>query len=281
LVFPAPPSTLGRHRLGPRGLPGRASLPSPKLGDVGRRGLRVSFRALLTRLEPLATPAEADAVGSSSHGITRFAPLHRSTVRASTPGGSEELPSGRRYHPTTSCSAPVVSHHLGGLLRATAAGLLHPAAGHEVHRVSRCVRPKLPKVLRPVSPFPATRFIPFEGFPSPVAVPHHCGRCPPAVGRRPPRPYPGSDETPGPASTRTPKCAGTRSAAPTEAGVAACRLRRDGSGDRTEPRPKPPLELTLLRGGGLPSTRADRGRCEYLTAAPRRVGGTKVRASAR
>jgi len=31
------------------------------------------------------------------------------------------------------------------------------------------------------SPFPATRFTPFKEFPSPVAVPHHCGRYPPAV----------------------------------------------------------------------------------------------------
>jgi hypothetical protein len=29
--------------------------------------------------------------------------------------------------------------------------------------------------------FPATRFVPFEAFPSPIAVPHHCGRYPPAV----------------------------------------------------------------------------------------------------
>jgi hypothetical protein len=199
IVSPAPPSTLGRYRLGPRGLPRRASLPSPKLGDVGRRGLSLSYRALLSWLEPLATPAEADIVGSSSHGITRFAPLHRSTVRASTPSGSEELPLGRRNYPATSCSALVVSHHLGGLLRAAAAGLLHPAAGPGVRRVSRCLRPGLPKVPRPVGPFPATRIVPFEGFPSTVAVPHHCGRCPPAVGRQPPRPNPGSDTRPGPA----------------------------------------------------------------------------------
>jgi hypothetical protein len=188
---------------------------------------------------------------------------------------------GSSVPPDDSRSAPVVSHHLGGFLRAAATGLLHPAAGPEVHRVSWCVRPKLPKVLRPVGPFPAMRFIPFEGFPSSEAVPHHCGPFPLAVGRRPPRPSPGSGETPGPASTLTPKCAGARSAAPTEAGVAACHLRRDDSGIRTEPRPKPPLELTLLQAGGLPSTRSDRGRGEHLTATPKCAGGTKARASAR
>jgi hypothetical protein len=31
------------------------------------------------------------------------------------------------------------------------------------------------------SSLPATRFVPFEAFPSSIAVPHHCGRCPPAV----------------------------------------------------------------------------------------------------
>jgi len=31
------------------------------------------------------------------------------------------------------------------------------------------------------SPIPATRFTPLEEFPSPVAVPHHCGHCPLAV----------------------------------------------------------------------------------------------------
>jgi hypothetical protein len=122
-----------------------------------------------------------------------LSPRYCSTVRPSTPSGSEELPLGRRYHPTTSCSTLVVSHHLGGLLRATAAGLLHPAASHGVRRVSWCRRPSHPRVLRPVDPFPATRFIPFKGFPSSAAVPHHCGPFLHAVDRQPPRPKPWSD----------------------------------------------------------------------------------------
>jgi len=53
-----------------------------------------------------------------------------------------------------------------------------------VRRVSR--RPSLPPkpklgVRRLPPPFPTTRFAPFEEYPSPVAVPHHCGRCLPAV----------------------------------------------------------------------------------------------------
>jgi len=44
-----------------------------------------------------------------------------------------------------SWSALVVSHHLDGLLRAGAAGLLHPAAGHGVRRVSCFRLPRTPE----------------------------------------------------------------------------------------------------------------------------------------
>jgi len=64
-------------------------------------------------------------------------PLRCSTICASTPEGAEAPPSDRRYHPTNSRSAHVVSHHLDGFLRAAAASLLHLAASHEVRRVSR------------------------------------------------------------------------------------------------------------------------------------------------
>jgi hypothetical protein len=49
-----------------------------------------------------------------------------------------------------------------------------------VRRVS-CT-PPLPTSRRAASgTFPTTRFTPFEDFPSSAAVPHHCGRCLPAV----------------------------------------------------------------------------------------------------
>jgi hypothetical protein len=79
----------------------RVALPSPKLGDVDRRGLSPLFQSAPHLAGTLATSAEAVVVSSSSHGISRLSPLHWSTIRASTPGSSEELPSGRRYHPTT------------------------------------------------------------------------------------------------------------------------------------------------------------------------------------
>lgn len=182
--------------------------------------------------------------------------------------------------PDNSRSTLVVSHHLGGLLRATAAGLLHPAASHGVRRVSRCRRPSHSRVLRPVSPFPATRFIPFKGFPSSIAVPHHCGLFLLVVGRQPPRPHLGSDRSRDRLPPRTE--VRWRSLRRTDRSrVASCRLRRDVSKIRTEPRPKPPLELTLLRRDGLPSTRSGRNRGKYLTVTPKCAGGTKARAPAR
>lgn len=49
--------------------------------------------------------------------------------------------SGRGFHTPTSRSARVVSHHLDGFLRDGPAGLLRPAAGHEVRRVSGLAAP--------------------------------------------------------------------------------------------------------------------------------------------
>jgi hypothetical protein len=62
-------------------------------------------------------------------------PLCRTASDASTPGGLRSLrPDGANRR---TCSALGVSHPLGGLLRIGAAGLLHPAAGYGVRRVSR------------------------------------------------------------------------------------------------------------------------------------------------
>jgi hypothetical protein len=69
------------------------------------------------------------------------------------------------------CSVHVVSHHLDGFLRARAAGLLRPAADLEVRLVSRRLAPVFPKDSWTPDAFLVTRFIPFKGFPSFVAVP--------------------------------------------------------------------------------------------------------------
>lgn len=94
--------------------------------------------------------------------------------------------SGRGFHAPTSCSALVVSHHLGGFLRTRAAGLLHPAPGLEVRRVSvgsahlRASRSSTHRGRG--ADFPAT-WHPSKGSPRHAAVPHHCGRFPLAVHR--------------------------------------------------------------------------------------------------
>jgi hypothetical protein len=139
--------------------------------------LRPFFRALSSSLELLATSEEV--VSSSSLGIRLLiAPLPFDPLRVHS--RKPRLPSGRRYQ-RRSCSALVVSHHLGGFLRAGAAGLLHPAASSGVRRVSFLCLPGRREASCKTSVFPASRIVPFEEFPSSAAVPHHCGLCPPAV----------------------------------------------------------------------------------------------------
>jgi hypothetical protein len=75
----------------------------------------------------------------------------------------------------------VVSHHLDGFLHIEVTGLLHPATGLGFVTFRSFPAPSRPKTPRVLEVFPVTRFTPFEDFPSPAAVPHHCGRCPPAV----------------------------------------------------------------------------------------------------
>jgi hypothetical protein len=88
----------------------------------------------------------------------------------------------------TSCSALVDSHHLDGLLRSGVPDILQPGADkvrcvsrHRLLRACFVTRRSRSSTLACMCRSPQTRFIPFEAFPSPIAVPHHCGRCPPAV----------------------------------------------------------------------------------------------------
>jgi hypothetical protein len=84
-------------------------------------------------------------VSPSSHGFRPLPPLHRRSLQVSTPG-RPRAPFGRAVPPARSCSAFAVSHRLDGLLHLGAAGLLHPAAGHEVRRVSVAIRQVHPEV---------------------------------------------------------------------------------------------------------------------------------------
>jgi len=85
----------------------------------------------------------------------------------------------------------VVLHHPDGFLRPEVAGLLHPAASHEVRRVSCCraSRSGLYETSGSGSAgaFPTTLFTPLEEFPPTAAVPHRCGRCLRAVASLPSR----------------------------------------------------------------------------------------------
>jgi hypothetical protein len=164
--------------------------------------------------------------------------------RASTPESAEAPPSGRRFHPTTSRSVPVVSHHLDGFLRAATAGLLHPAASHEVHRVSResttwHTRRRSSRWLR----FPRHGSHPSKGSPHRQPRRITAARCPLAVRRRPPRPIRGRGRV------------------------------------RTEWRPKPPLGCVPSEEALRPSMHPGRGRCACLCRRPKWSAGTKARCS--
>lgn len=91
----------------------------------------------------------------------------------------------RRIPSPRSRSTLVVLHHPDGFLRPEVAGLLHPAASHEVRRVSCSstfrFRAAGAAWFRSGRAFPAALFVPLEEFPPTAAVPHRCGRCPLAV----------------------------------------------------------------------------------------------------
>ena len=89
-----------------------------------------------------------------------------------------EAPVGLTVPPASSRSALVVSHHLDGLLRTMGRGFIAPRSQPGVRRVSGLAAFSAARGRRRwAGTFPATRFTPFEEFPSSAAVPHHCGRC--------------------------------------------------------------------------------------------------------
>jgi len=111
-------------------------------------------------------------------------------IGASTPGHrcKQRWPSGRGFHastpvpPTwslttsTACSAP------------EPAGLLRPASDLGVHCVSYLPSRASEEAVGTGFGLPRSAVIPFKGFPSSAAVPHHCGRCLPACCRVPEHP---------------------------------------------------------------------------------------------
>ena len=146
LAFPTPSSTLGRRRPGPRGFSGLLARDRPRgAANAARSGqsgsplviFLLSFRALVSRLEPLATSKEVMSSFLSWDSPALFPSVVRPSAR---PLPEAEASFGPTVPTARSCSVLVVSHHLDGFLRAEATGLLHPAADCEVRRVS-CFQP--------------------------------------------------------------------------------------------------------------------------------------------
>jgi hypothetical protein len=179
--WPLPARSSGCSRVfRPLGVGGRRSRAVSVPREVGPRDLLLSFRALSSLPELLATSEEVRVLP-----LVGFARLHPSAVRLPTrplPGAC--APFGPTVRPVESCSARVVSHHLDGLLRVGSAGLLRPAAGLWGSSRFPAQSGHLSMIgnLRSV---PRDADTPFEEFPSSAAVLHRCSRCLLAVSVRP------------------------------------------------------------------------------------------------
>jgi hypothetical protein len=181
LAFSAPSVTFRRCRPGLRGVSDSAT-------DLGRsRGPP----ALMTLSSPPERSCESWRRLSATPPLMRFAPsqcalppAYLSCVHSQEP----KLPSVRRCQPSNHVPPP--------WFRTT-------MTAYSTRESRVCCTPQpakgSPRFLRPGTEparepswiplaVPATRFTPFEDFPSSAAVPHHCGRCLHAVAdRRPAR----------------------------------------------------------------------------------------------
>jgi len=157
-----PPLRKNRNRADPQALaPLQSSHCCPWSNSTSSRGIRPALRsetatfaaARFGRRPPLHRPRNARARPESSP------PSVHSCVRCRTLRSQGAIPETR--------SVLVVSHHLDGFLRSEVAGLLHPAAGHGVRRVSGSripdPRPGKPDRGGRTDTFLATHFTPPEG----------------------------------------------------------------------------------------------------------------------
>jgi hypothetical protein len=106
--------------------------------------------------------------------------------RPSTPRRCCQRPSGKAAKPLLPVPPSWVCTTSTVFSGSRVPGLLHPGAGHGVRSVSPWHRVFHPRVASVDGTVPRNVFVPFEDFPSPIAVPHRCGRCLPAVRRPPP-----------------------------------------------------------------------------------------------
>jgi hypothetical protein len=171
------------HSLSPGPSIRQAVLLNPTISALV--AFRFSFRALALQRKLLA--ASEEAVSFSSLGIRPLSappPFYLQRVHSRKP----RLPSARRIQssslvpPSWFLTTSTVYSALGLRVCCTPLPAMEfdafPASGFPAH----------PKVAWKLVTFPAPRVIPFEEFPSSAAVPHHCGRCPPAVTAHSPCP---------------------------------------------------------------------------------------------
>jgi len=195
------PVLQGPHRLtaasdgevagrGPSPLP---PWPSPVTGLASevfpRRLPRIEQYVRCDRLLRLGSPPElslrAGSVTLLSWDSSACAspPTCRSDVHSRKPFPA---PFGQALPHARSRSASAVSHRLDGLLHPTVAGLLRPATGQRFTAFPASRDQHAPEdVSEPRGHSPRCGITPFEGSPSPAAVPRHRGRCPPVVDTRP------------------------------------------------------------------------------------------------
>jgi len=185
---------------------------------------------------------------------------------------------GERRPAAPSCSALVVSHHLDGLLRAGSAGLLHPAAGSGVRRVSaRSERGVC--TLRLGRSCPRDAFRTLRSLHSPTAAPCHHGRCPLGVEHL--RSTPDAPRTtlgPAPKSGRAPLGRAFAPALPPAPVPTGPADGADGRGGRRAPSgaPRRPGRTAVGRIPGDPTCRARhlwRASDPFRLVAPRRPRG--------
>jgi hypothetical protein len=172
---PAGPSRTSRVRRPHRNESrrGRPPCPSPPLRS-----------ALATVGAPRDPPRSEDPLGTWAPPLLRFvhfAPLRRTTRRASTPPDPKVwfgADAAKRRHPVPS-SWFLTTSTVSSARRLRACCIPLTAMRFTAFRVAACRS----EDLHAVTTLPAVGLTPYEEFPSPAAAPRHHGRCPPAVTR--------------------------------------------------------------------------------------------------
>jgi len=175
LVFPAPSLAFCRHRPGLRGLSGTRAAHRPEPVRGSPRELDLPFKAL----ERWRGPALADP---SSLGIRKVCPLADMPAARLLPGSRSPLrPDGYQPSGPDPSSWFLPTSTVSSARRSRVCCTPQPDKGSSRFTLTGARRPRPsedgPEHGTLAVALPATRFTPFEVFPSPTAAPHHCGRC--------------------------------------------------------------------------------------------------------